>query len=191
MNVGEASSRPLLLVDVDGPLNPYAAMPDHQPPGYETHRLLPASWVAAEQARIAAWGRPGQQPVALPMWLNPGHGPALTALPFDLVWATTWEEEANTHLAPLLGLPALPFVAWASPRPQPAGGVFWKTPEIVAWVSGRPFAWLDDEITDADHDWVAEHHSGAALLRRIDPSLGLLPQDFTALEEWASALDAR
>ncbi len=81
---------------VDGPLNPYAVMPDHQPPGYETHRLLPASWVAAERARISAWGRPGQQPVALPVWLNPGHGPALTALPFGLVWATTWEKEANT-----------------------------------------------------------------------------------------------
>ncbi len=79
-------------------------------------------------------------------------------------------------------------MTWASPRPQSVGDVFWKTPEIVAWSGGRPFAWLDDEITNADVDWVAEHHGGAALLRRIDPSLGLLPQDFTALLEWADGL---
>ena len=35
-----------------------------------------------------------------------------------------------------------------------ADGVYWKTPEIMAWADGRPFAWIDDEITDADREWV-------------------------------------
>ncbi len=30
------------------------------------------------------------------------------------------------------------------------------------------------------------HHTGPALLRRIDPAVGLLPEDFTALATWAA-----
>lgn len=86
-------------------------------------------------------GLPNRPVKPLRVWLRPDHGPAPAALPFDLVWATTWEEEANEFIAPLLGLASLPFVPWPSPRPEPGNGVFWKTPEIVAWANGRAFAW--------------------------------------------------
>ncbi|MFG3138093.1 hypothetical protein ACGFZA_18020 [Streptomyces sp. NPDC048211] len=66
-------------------------------------------------------------------------------------------------------------------------GVFWKTPEIVAWAAGRAFAWIDDEITQADHAWVKEHHDGPALLRRIDARRGLVADDFAALTAWGTA----
>jgi hypothetical protein len=122
------------------------------------------------------------------VWLNPDHGRALAALPFDLVWATTWEQEANDFVAPLLGLPTLPFIAWTDPRPEPTDGVFWKTPQIVEWVNGRPFAWVDDEITNADNDWVRSHHAGSALLHRVDPRSGLTADDFTQLAHWAQTL---
>ncbi|WP_225448508.1 hypothetical protein [Streptacidiphilus sp. P02-A3a] len=164
-------------------------MPDHRPDGYEAHRLLTPGWVAMQATRNAEWGYPERRPVPLPVWLNPAHGPALMALPFELIWATTREDEADTHLAPLLGLPELPFVAWSSPRPKSPDGVFWKTPEVVSWTDGRPFAWLDDEITGADRDWVDAHHPAPSLLLRIDPSLGLLPEDFAVLKEWAAELD--
>ncbi|MFK0289799.1 hypothetical protein ACIQU6_04800 [Streptomyces sp. NPDC090442] len=104
---------------------------------------------------------------------------------YDLVWATTWEEEANDFLAPLLGLPTLPFISWTQPRYQPDNGVFWKTPEIVAWAQGHPFAWVDDQITDADRAWTQAHHSGAALLHRVDPRIGLTADDFALLANWA------
>jgi hypothetical protein len=122
------------------------------------------------------------------VWLNADHGTALAALPFELVWATTWEHEANDYVAPALGLPKLPFVAWPDPRPEPEGGVFWKTPEVVAWAHGRPFAWVDDEITDADRVWVQAHHDGQALLLRIDPRTGLSKDDFGRLAAWAADL---
>jgi hypothetical protein len=125
------------------------------------------------------------------VWLNPDHGPALTALPFDLAWATTWEDEANHFVAPLLGLPALPYVEWPHPRPNPGGGVFWKTPRIVEWARGRAFAWVDDEITDADLDWVRAHHPGSALLHRIDPRFGLTADDFALLANWEPTLDTQ
>jgi hypothetical protein len=123
------------------------------------------------------------------VWLNPDHGPILAALPFDLVWATTWEQEANDFVAPLLGLPSLPFIAWPDPRPEPEGGVFWKTPQIVAWADGRAFAWVDDEITDADVEWVRVHHGAPALVHRVDPRSGLTADDFDLLTCWAETLD--
>ncbi|WP_459650946.1 HAD domain-containing protein [Kitasatospora sp. Ki12] len=182
--------RPVLLVDVDGPLNPDAAKPYRRPAGYETHRLMTPRWEAAERRRLRAWGLPNKRPKPLRVWLNPAHGAALAALPFDLVWATTWEEDANEFLAPILGLPPLPVIAWSDPRPDPGGGVFWKTPEVVAWARGRPFAWVDDLITDADRAWVEERHRGPALLHRVDPKVGLTAEDFAALADWARSTGA-
>ncbi|WP_328958178.1 hypothetical protein [Kitasatospora purpeofusca] len=183
--------QPLLLLDVDGPLNPYAAKPHRRPEGYRTHRVMTPRWHAAERARLRAHGLPNKPVKPLRIWLNPDHGPALTALPFALTWATTWEAEANAFIAPLLGLPELPVITWPDPRPQPEDGVFWKTPAIVAWARGRPFAWVDDEITDADRTWIATHHPGPALLHRIDPRVGLTAADFTALADWAAATRSR
>ena len=80
-----APVRPLLLVDVDGPLNPYAAKPHQRPEGYKTHRLLTPRWEAAERARLSAYGLPNKQSKPPRVWLNPEHGPALAALPFELV----------------------------------------------------------------------------------------------------------
>ncbi|MEY9874775.1 hypothetical protein ABH931_004275 [Streptacidiphilus sp. MAP12-33] len=177
----------MLLVDVDGPLNPYAAKPHRRPEGYRTHRLMTPRWRAAERRRFTEWGLPDRPVKPLRVWINSAHGPALAALPFELVWATTWEEEANVFLAPLLGLPELPFIAWSEQRPEPGGGVFWKTPEIVAWAQGRPFAWVDDQITDADRAWVQDQHPAPALLHHVDPRTGLTEDDFARLSRWAGA----
>jgi hypothetical protein len=67
-------------------------------------------------------------------------------------------------------------------------GLWWKTRTIVAWAAGRPFAWVDDEITDADREWVPVHHRGPALLRTVDASRGLTDPDFSALEAWLREL---
>jgi hypothetical protein len=60
----------------------------------------------------------------------------------------------------------------------------WKTRPAVAWADGRPFAWIDDEIIDADRDWVSTHHPGRALLHHIVSSRGLTDGDFTVLDQW-------
>ncbi|WP_368862266.1 hypothetical protein [Catenulispora pinistramenti] len=181
--------RPLLLIDVDGPLNPYAAKPPRRPDGYTTHRLLPATWVEEQRSLLTQLGMPNRRVKPLRVWLNPDHGPALAALPYALVWATTWQHEANEYIGPVLGLPELPVITWPEPRTEPAGGLYWKTPSIVTWAAGRPFAWIDDEITDADRDWVRTHHDAPALLRRIDPAVGLAAEDFAALAAWVEESD--
>ncbi|MFG2822082.1 HAD domain-containing protein [Kitasatospora sp. NPDC048365] len=178
--------RPLLLIDVDGPLNPFAAKRTRRPAGYTTYRMSPPTWVADMRYWMSANGMPHKQVKPLRVWLNPDHGRALRELPFDLVWATTWQHEANEFIGPVLGLPELPVIGWPEPRPEPDGGVFWKTPAITDWVAGRPFAWVDDQITAADGAWVERHHDGTALLLTIDPGTGLRDRDFALLADWAA-----
>jgi HAD domain in Swiss Army Knife RNA repair proteins len=165
--VADDGQRPLLFLDVDGPLLPFGGSAQHD---------------LGEVAAIPHLAR-----------LRRDSGPRLAGLPCTLVWATTWLEDANTEIAPLLGLPDLPVVTWPEPdgatqREDQWLGLCWKTRTVAAWAAGRPFAWVDDEITDADRDWVSEHHRYQALLRSVDASTGLTDQDFIALGTWLSGL---
>lgn len=107
--------RPLLYLDVDGPLIPFG--------GRE-------------------YAAPANDSVANPLLarVDPALGPRLLALGCDLVWATTWMDEANECVAPLLGLPPLPVMAWPdSPWEDHDArtGLHWKTRSIVAHASAR------------------------------------------------------
>lgn len=122
--------------------------------------------------------------------LDPLHGPWLAALPCELVWATTWMEDANDFLTPLLGLPKLPVAAWPDdPETEEQDvrqGLHWKTRGLVAHAGTRPFAWVDDEITGKDRAWVAEHHPNA-LLHKVNPRHGLTDADYLELDSWLRA----
>lgn len=171
-------NKPLLLIDVDGPLNPWQANPNRRPAGYTTHRLRPEGWK-----------NPRKRP--LRVWLKPSHGPELMNLPFDLAWCTTWKHEANQMIGPVLGLPELPVIEFDPDwhLPTRGDGTYFKTHDAVAWAAGRPFAWVDDEITDHDREYVAEHHPAPALLHHVSPRFGLLESDFKALADWAASLE--
>lgn len=180
---GRRTCRPLLLLDVDGPLNPFAAhLPARLNPrmrGYRTHRVLPPGYAA--RATDA-----GREAKPLRVRLNPAHGPALLGLDYDLVWATTWGADANDLIGPVLGLPPLPVIEWPEMFQPELDGLFWKTRHLVAWAQGRPFAWVDDAITRKERRFVSAHHAGPALLHHVDPRWGLRAQDFTALARWAA-----
>jgi hypothetical protein len=137
--------RPLLLLDVDGVLNPYAA--PGQPDGFEQHLLLDEL-----------------------VWLAPQHGAWLRPLldRFELVWATGWEHNANQLIAPILGLPALPVIEF----PREADGRFFKLPTIARFAAGRPLVWIDDELTDEAHAWAAARALPTRLVD-ADPAIGL------------------
>ncbi|MBC9712923.1 hypothetical protein H9Y04_10120 [Streptomyces sp. TRM66268-LWL] len=173
--------RPLLYLDVDGPLNPYAAKAQQRPEGYTTLRV-PLDDTGRRGGGHGLRRRP------LRVWLHPGHGPQLLALDYDLCWATTWMADANRWIAPVLGLPEFPYVdfgdALLAERPD---GVHWKTAPLVAHAAGRDFAWVDDEQSVLDDTYVSRHHPGRALLHHVNPRIGLCEPDFDALAGFASA----
>lgn len=163
-----SATRPLLFLDVDGPLNPYAAKPSRRPEGYQTYRFF---------AGTSDWGKRG-----LRVWLNPAHGPQLLDLPFDLVWGTTWESLANEHIGPAIGLPELPVVHFGFSESS-------KIPALVRYADGRPFAWVDDDIDLTDRVYAKRFSGAPFLLHYVNERRGLDAEDFRVLREWAGHLD--
>lgn len=151
------TTTPLLFLDVDGPLIPFGA---------------------TARGPLTDSGNP------LLSRLDPTVGARLLALPCDLVWATTWQHEANDTIAPRLGLPRLPLVSWPDDDTPVPRGLHWKTRRLSQWAGPRPFIWLDDEIGAPDRTWVEAAHPAPALLHRVDPGRGLTELDFEAVREW-------
>ena len=155
-------ARPLLLVDIDGVLNPYGA--PGPPPGFVEYELFA-----------------GEEPVRVCV----GHGDWLRELGsrFSLVWATAWGEEANRRLAPLLGLDPLPVIPFP-PLPFPPEG---KLPAVSHYVGAQPLAWIDDALTPAAHTWAATR-AVPTLLLDIDPAVGLTRAEVDQCLAWAATI---
>lgn len=163
------AERPILFLDVDGPLIPFG------PSSSRVKAHAPSPQVFPTDEGNPLLGR-----------LDPALGPRLSALGCDLVWATTWMDEANESIAPRLGLPRLPVVQWPEESDDDDGprGLHWKTRHLVEWAGRRPFIWVDDEISAMDRLWVDAQHEGAHLLQRVDPEAGLTDADFFTLAGW-------
>lgn len=117
--------------------------------------------------------------------INPRHGPRLAALPCELIWATTWMDQANETIAPILGLPPLPVLEPSTPTVEDDYfRLHWKTRAIVGQAAGRAFAWIDDEISESDREWIDDQHSAPVLLLRVDAMHGLTVDDVDTLGTW-------
>lgn len=171
---------PVVLIDVDGPLNPYAAKATKRPEGYLTHRLKPKGFEYTKGLRV---------------WLNPLHGPSLMALEADLVWATMWEADANKLIGPEIGLPELPFIDFGATKTgiyatenMNSIKTYFKTPRIAYKMrkhfGGVPFLWIDDECTQVDEDFLKEACGVEVKAYYVDPKIGLTDKDFENIAEW-------
>lgn len=169
------SVKPLILIDVDGVLNPF-------PP---RGQRLGEPWI---RAKCSLDGR------TYPVTLNPEHGPKLLKLAeetdAELVWATTWEHDANREIGPRIGLPELPVieVQWhRSWMGSGVAGVMYKTPHVAAYVGERPFVWFDDDFSPADFEYLAER-VGSHFLIGVSEETGLDETDFELAAEWLADL---
>jgi hypothetical protein len=175
--------RPLVLLDVDGPLSPWAANERTRPPGYVEHRLRVGPWW---------WSRP------LRIWLNPGHGPALLGLAerfgAELAWATSWDHRANAMIGPAIGLPVLPVVEVAAHLELRPGCAFrWKFGAVARYAAGRPLAWLDDDFDvypAARDEFVAKRERDGlpTELITVNPRTGITDEHLATIENWARQL---
>lgn len=156
------TDRPLLLLDIDGVLNPFAAA--GCPDGYDEHVLF----AGEEPVRVCA-----------------GHGDWLRELAaeFTLVWVTAWGEEANRRLAPLLDLPRLPVIP-LPPVPFPPGA---KLPAVAQYAGQQPLAWLDDVVTAEMRTWAATREV-PTLLIGVDPAVGFTREIVDRCLTWAATL---
>lgn len=127
--------KPLILVDVDGVLNPW--------------RRTSAAWV---KHRASFRGRTYE------VALNPFQGQALLQLAretgAELVWATMWSEVANEEIGPRMGLPELPYIDMGADTEPTPYMVHPKTPLVAKYVRNRPFVWFDDELCKEDRKWL-------------------------------------
>jgi hypothetical protein len=150
----------MLLVDVDGVLNPYGF--DQPPRGFAPYRFFPED--------------------DYPVYLAEVHGRWLNELSerFEMVWASGWEEEANRFIAPLFGLPRWPTIRFPPIPFDPAE----KVPAIDRFVGDRRCAWVEDRMTKQAFDWAAKR-TAPTLLIDVEPSVGLTRGMVEQLLNWA------
>jgi hypothetical protein len=171
-------NRPVILLDVDGPLNPFAAKATRRPEGFETHRARPSGWDTGKPLRV---------------WLNPSHGASLLALGCEIVWATAWQTEANVWIGPHIGLPQLESIGWGEFNYKEKGPLHWKTEKLVTWMNENrpnvPFIWVDDEVTGRDRDFIEENGAPGSRILIVSPRFGLGEGDFEEILEWRQDIE--
>ena len=163
---------PLLYLDVDGVVN--------------------LGWFTSperfEELRAAGWhaGRVTGDPAGLHenfrVVLDPRWGPALRGLGdlgADLVWATGWNDAANLHVGPLLGLPRLP-VATA------AHGA--KASTVIPWGGLRPWAWLEDSEAELEAAVALTPPGVPCLPVLVDRATGLTAEHVDRVALWLRSL---
>lgn len=167
----EKNKKKAILLDVDGPLNPFSAK--IPPEGYQTHRMNPDSWHGTKALRVL---------------LNPLHGRWLTNLGAEIIWATMWEHDANEWIGPHIGLPKLEVIEWPDRQRYDPRNLHYKTKTIGTWMNenrpGIEFTWIDDEVTKRDLKYLNEECYGLASTMQISPKFGIRSDDIQMLEYW-------
>jgi hypothetical protein len=171
-SIGVDEPTPLILVDVDGVLNP-------SQPEADSYRRY--------------WVFPNGVPHRIS--LHPKHGQMLSQLSeaanADLVWATYWGSRANIWIAPRIGLPSIrhiPIPSRWSPRARSSLGK-WKAAHVAAWIGQTPFVWFEDD--PGVPDYLAQRSGlGQHLIVTVNPATGLMRHHLEQAEIWLTDLRA-
>ncbi len=105
--------------------------------------------------------------------------------PFEIVWATGWEEKANEYLPWMLDLPAREYHVLSFDGRAVWGSAHWKLDAIDEYAEGRPAAWIDDNLDEECEAW-ARARKEPTLLVRTEPATGICEEHVAALLEFSS-----
>jgi hypothetical protein len=145
------SGLPMLIVDFDGVISPYGTEP------------------ADGMALVRVGGyRLLYRPEVI-AGLNDLHRQGTA----QLRWLTSWGEGARSDVAPVLGLVDFPVLGELT---STNGRRAWTKLSVVERnvVPGTRFAWIDDDLTQAQQRRVAQRYGAEhSLLIRPDPGVGL------------------
>ena len=170
-------TKPLAFIDVDGVLNIISRKPLR--PGMTQQNMILFDH-------------------SYPIRLKPeAHAELLRELEeagFEMVWGTTWEDDANRLIAPELGLPRWP-VAMVEAAMQGMldlpdllkgiSGFNWKAEGILAYAGDRPFIWIDDDLWKPDHTWATRRSATVPTrLIKTNPKEGLMPHHIRKAKQW-------
>lgn len=139
-----------------------------------------------------------------------GRGPFLIRVPkgtrerlerlaqaFEMVWATTWMDQAATLLCPRLGIGAgWPYIDLEREVELTWAGAWetetWKLPGIDRWAAQttRPVAWVDDDLGPDAREWAERRSESVAptIVVPTDPAVGLTDGEVEELLSWAGYL---
>lgn len=173
------SERPHLFLDVDGVLNAFEL-----DLGTDVDRFDDFDVHEVEFEFESGHSRPFR------VCLSPTMGARIAQLAVDIHWATTWEQRADSAIAPLCGFPrGLPVL---SPLDEvEEWDLDWKFLAVRRSVERdpRPFVWIDDDIDFFRDDqmtareWAA-NTSLPNLLIAPEGETGLSPQQLDAVEDF-------
>lgn len=155
--------KPLLLLDVDGVLNPFPATPE----GYLEYELFPGD---GEPVRLCS--RHAE-------WLR-----ELAAV-FEIAWASGWGEAANEVICPIFDLPPFPVVPFPAVPFQPRD----KVPAVAAFTGERPTAWVEDIVTGEARVWAAQRVA-PTLIVEVSSTFGLTREIVEELLAWGTMLES-
>jgi hypothetical protein len=158
-----AEEKPLLAVDVDGVISLFGF--DDPPSKDEAEFTLIDGMVHC---------------------ISTAAGPRLRRLAkhYELFWCTGWEDRANEHLPPMLGLrQRMHYLTFKNAQ---FGSSHWKLDALDKYAGDRPLAWIDDFI-DAECEHWAEDREAPTLLVVTESAHGIQEAHVDVLIDWVNA----
>jgi len=172
----ERSPRAILILDIDGNLNPYYArhtLKDHPErlPGFEEHSFLDPDWGAASvflqteelRRRLSELRQSG----------------------VEILWGSAWNEGSNLIFRMLFpeGFEAAPAIIFPEEIEFSFSVQTWKLSTVRGYIEAHyedstPLIWTDDEVFEDGAEWVSS---------RTAPGLTIRPERHTGLttDDWA------
>lgn len=168
----------VIYLDVDGVLNPI------------THKARVKLWPDYRKYDLAI-----NAERTLRIWLSKEMADTIWSLSqkheVEVVWSTTWLEQANELICPVFGWPELRVLQY-EPREDYDYENCGKLPWVDKDAKDKAVCWIDDHLGPVDRSWILNRLEigpyptiGIKTIER----LGLTPVDLSGIDEFFSNLE--